>query len=118
MKNLYGNPMEKNFVKQQRKEGKKIGEVVLGSEILYHHYFFQTRYIRYSDIHQIYLRIESSESGDFPIHEHSLVIVDSSMKEHKLHIEYAQYMDKISQWISIHYPNIIIGINKNRRNQQ
>lgn len=112
MKPLYGLEIEKKIVLEEKKKGTKIGEAVLCSDFLYHSYFFKTRYIRYCDIDRAYLRIESGESGDFSVDEISLAIIDKAGVEHKLHLDYKQYVQEILEYFKNNYPDIVISKNK------
>ena len=91
MKCLYGEALEKREVKRQMAAAEKIGELRLGEELLIHRYFFSTKYIRRKDITRVFVRVESGEYGEFPLHEHSLVVIDAGGREHVLHIDHPNF---------------------------
>ena len=109
MKCLYGDALEKALVKQEFSAAERIGELRLGKTLLLHRYFFRTVYIRYQDICRVYQRIESGESGDFTVAEHSLVVVDSTGKEHVLHVDYEQYARECIEKLTQQHRNIVSG---------
>ena len=109
MKCMFGEAAEKELVKKELAGADRIGELRLGKELLLHRYFFRTRYIRYTDISRVFQRMESGESGDFSVSEHSLVVVDRAGTEHVLHVDYKQYAAEGISRLTERYPHISVG---------
>lgn len=108
---LCGDRTDKEILKAELKGGTKIGEVTICESFLFHRYFFRTVYIRYVDIAKAYLRVEFSESGDFGVEENSLVLVDVSQREHKLHLDNRKYVEEILDILKEKFVHIKIGKN-------
>jgi len=111
-RNLCSEPVDKNVIKIELQNTDKVGEFWIGNKYLIHHYFFVTKYIEYADIRKMFLRIESGEYGEFPVHENSIVIVDSDGKEHALHVEYRGDADQILKYVKEHFKTIEVGMKK------
>lgn len=116
MRCLYGTPLDKVKVKKQIRSGSRKGEVTLGEELLIHRYFFATKYIRYQDIRRAFVRIESGEYGEFPLDEHSLVLVDAGGAEHVLHVGHPGYAQRAVEWMSARFGHIAAG--KERKTEE
>ena len=109
MKCLYGECPSKELIRQEKRAGEAIGEITMGETYLIHRYFFQTKCIKYTDINNVYLMTEASESGDFGHEEYSLCVGDFSGKVWKLHADYKAYVTEAIDWIRKNYPQVRIG---------
>ena len=75
IKILAGSASEE-VLREEFKKGKKASEARLGEHFLFYRYFIRIRAIAYEEITRAYLRIESGESGDLPVTEHYLMLID------------------------------------------
>lgn len=91
------------------KKGKKTAEARLGEHFLFYRYFIRIRAIAYGEIRKAYLRIEGGESGDLPVTEHYLMIVDKLEKVYKLRMEHPEDVREVLSYLEEHFPNVEIG---------
>ena len=108
IKLLAGSASEEALREEFKKE-KKAAEARLGEHFLFYRYFIRIRAIAYGEIKKAYLRIESGESGDLPVTEHYLMIVDKQEKVHKLRMEHPEDTREVLAYLEEHFPSIAIG---------
>lgn len=95
-------------------KGKKAAEVRLGEQFLFYRYFIRIKAIAYDEIKKAYLRIESGESGDLPVTEHYLMLIDKQGREHKLRMEHPEDAQEVLSYLGEHFPGTEIGYHKKR----
>ena len=101
IKLLAGSASEE-ALREEFGKAKKAAEARLGEHFLFYRYFIRIRAIAYGEIKKAYLRIESGESGDLPVTEHYLMIVDKQEKVPEDTREVLAYLEE-------HFPSIAIG---------
>lgn len=101
-------------IKEEWKSAERIGEIRLGEKHFLHCAFFCHRFIPYDEIKQIYLRVESGEYGEFPVHDHHLIIVDKEKKEYQLHIDHIEDAKEVLKELGKRCPKIKIGIDRKK----
>ncbi|MGN0133066.1 MAG: hypothetical protein ACI4AA_11545 [Lachnospiraceae bacterium] len=74
-------------LKKEFREAKRFGEIRLGTEYLFYRGFVRVRFIPLRECERIYLRVEFGEYGEFPLHEHYVIVVTKQGKELKLRME-------------------------------
>lgn len=112
MKALYGEKRERNVIKQEIRNGKRLSEITLGATFLIHRYFFRTSYIAYTDIERIYMRVAGGEFGEFPVDEYSMIVEDRAGTEHVLHVDRPEYGKQCLEWVKKTQSHIKIGKEK------
>ena len=91
-----------------------MAETRLGEHFLFYRYFIRIRAIAYEEITKAYLRIESGESGDLPVTEHYLMLIDKQRKEHKFRMEHREDVEEVLAFLKEHFMEIKIGHYKKR----
>ena len=106
IKLLAGSASEE-ALREEFGKAKKAAEARLGEHFLFYRYFIRIRAIAYGEIKKAYLRIESGESGDLPVTEHYLMIVDKQEKVHKLRMEHPEDTREVLAYLEEHFNPII-----------
>lgn len=113
IKVLAGSASEE-ALRKEFQESKKTAEVRLGEHFLFYRYFIRIKAVACEEIKKAYLRIESGESGDLPVTEHYLMLVDRQEKTHKLRMEHPEDAREVLAYLGEHFPEIEIGHYKKR----
>lgn len=108
IKVLAGSASEE-VLREEFQKGKKAAEARLGEHFLFYRYFIRIRAIAYEEIGKAYLRIESGESGDLPVTEHYLMLIDKQGREHKLRMEHPEDAQEVLTYLREHFPEVEIG---------
>ena len=108
IKILAGSASEE-ALRNEFQRAKKAAEARLGENFLFYRYFLRIHAIAYGEIKKAYLRIESGESGDLPLTEHYLMLVDKQEKTHKLRMEHPEDTREVLSYLQEHFPGIEIG---------
>ena len=108
IKLLAGNASEE-VLREEFQKGKKTVEARLGEHFLFYRYFIRIHAIAYEEIKKAYLRIEGGESGEVPVTEHYLMLIDKQDKKHKLRMEHREDADEVLDYLRNHFPEIEIG---------
>lgn len=111
IKILAGSASEE-VLREEFKKGKKASEARLGEHFLFYRYFIRIRAIAYEEITRAYLRIESGESGDLPVTEHYLMLIDKQGRVHKLRMEHREDVEEVLSYLREHFSGIEIGYYK------
>ncbi len=112
---LLAGSVAEEALREEFRRGKKAAEVRLGENFLFYRYFIRIKAIAYEEIRKAYLRIESGESGDLPVTEHYLMLIDQREREHKLRMEHAEDVQEVLAYLKEHFPETEIGHYKRRR---
>lgn len=86
----------------------------MGEHFLFYRYFIRIRAIAYTEIKKAYLRIEGGESGEVPVTEHYLMLIDRQDREYKLRMEHPEDVREALAYLQEHFPEIEIGHYKKR----
>lgn len=108
IKVLAGSASEE-VLRKEFQNAKKTAEVRLGEHFLFYRYFIRINAVAYGEIQKAYLRIESGESGDLPVTEHYLMLVDRQGKTHKLRMEHPEDAQEVLAYLGEHFPAVEIG---------
>lgn len=108
IKILAGSASEE-ALRKEFQTAKKAAEARLGEHFLFYRYFLRIHAIAYGEIKKAYLRIESGESGDLPVTEHYLMLVDRQEKTHKLRMEHPEDTQEVLSYLREHFPEVEIG---------
>lgn len=113
IKLLAGSASEE-ALREEFGKAKKAAEARLGEHFLFYRYFIRIRAIAYGEIKKAYLRIESGESGDLPVTEHYLMLIDQQGKEYKLRMEHHEDAREVLAYLKERFPDIEVGHYKKR----
>lgn len=108
IKLLAGSASEE-MLREEFRKAKKAAEVRLGEHFLFYRYFIRIRAIDYGEIRRAYLRIEGGESGDLPVTEHYLMLIDKRERTHKLRMEHPEDVQTVLAHLKEHFQEIEIG---------
>ena len=108
IKLLAGSASEE-ALREEFGKAKKAAEARLGEHFLFYRYFIRIRAIAYGEIKKAYLRIESGESGDLPVTEHYLMLIDKQGRVHKLRMEHREDVEEVLSYLKEHFSGIEIG---------
>ena len=101
-------PAQEELEKEFR-EAKRFGEIRIGKENLFYRGFIRIRSIQLRECERIYLRIEMGEYGEFPLHEHYIVVRAKEGQETALRIERPKDAGEILDYIGENVPGIRNG---------
>lgn len=108
IKLLAGDASEE-VLRGEFQKAKKTVEARLGEHFLFYRYFIRIHAIAYEEIKKAYLRIEGGESGDLPVTEHYLMLIDRQDKKHKLRMEHPEDANEVLDYLKSNFPEIEIG---------
>ncbi|GEM_PF-2212282 len=108
-KSLDGIIADKDSLREEMSEAFSVGGVYLGKEHLIHKRVLSSRYLSYSSVARMFLRIDSGEYGDIQLDQYILVVEDKNGIEQTIHAERRLVVDRILEWISKNHPEICIG---------
>ncbi len=74
-------------LKEMYKNAKNFGEIRLGEDRLFYRTLFRNRFLSLRDCDRIYLRVELGEYGDFPLHEHYIMVETKDGKSLQMRLE-------------------------------
>lgn len=61
-------------LKKEFDHAEKFGEIRIGKDYLFYKSFIRVRFVPFEECSRIFLRIEFGEYGEFPLHEHYIVV--------------------------------------------
>ena len=105
---LLAGSADEEALREEFRRGKKAAEARLGEQFLFYRYFIRIKAIAYEEI-------ESGESGDLPVTEHYLMLVDRQEREYKLRMEHAEDVQEVLAYLKEHFPKTEIGHYKKRQ---
>lgn len=111
---LLAGSAQEEVLRKEFQKAKRTAEVRLGEQFLFYRYFIRIRAIAYGEIGKAYLRIESGESGDLPVTEHYLMLIDKQGKEYKLRMEHHEDTREVLAYLKERFPDIEVGHYKKR----
>lgn len=103
---------KKQVLTTEYRGAEKIGEARLGEKHFFYRPFLSVRYIPYCEICHVFMRVESGECGEFPLHEHYMVLICNG-QEHKLRFERPEHIKKLLQSLQEKNPDLLVGFHKN-----
>lgn len=106
---------ETSTLLEEYRSARAFGELRLGTEHLFRRGLFSVKYIPLREIAHLFLRIESGESGEFPVQEHYIVVktIQNREKEHLLRMERPEAAKRLLEKIKEECPQIEVGYRKN-----
>jgi hypothetical protein len=78
---------EQEALKTEFRESERFGEIRIGKKNLFYRGFVRVRFLPLAECERIYLRIEFGEYGEFPLHEHYIVVLTKKEEELLLRLE-------------------------------
>lgn len=103
---LCGQEVPKKELKTEFKTARYLVEVRLGERHFFYRNLFRIRYIAYDQIHNLYLRMEHGECGEFLLMEHYIQLRDKTGREYQLRMERPECAREVLEYIKKNHPGI------------
>lgn len=99
-------------LKEDFEKAERFGEIRVGEDHLFYRGFIRVKYVPFKECSRIYLRIEFGEYGDFPLHEHYVVVVTKKGRELLLRLERPDDAKGVMECLKKRSCGIILGKEK------
>lgn len=90
-------------------KAEKFDEIRIGQTCLFYRGFLRIRFVLLEDCKQIFLRVEFGEYGEFPLHEHYIVVRTKRGEEFRLRMEHPDEAKKLMVFLEKYSDEIELG---------
>jgi len=99
-------------LKKEFQNAEKFGELRIGNKHLFHRSFIRVRVMPFLECSRIFLRVEFGEYGEFPVHEHYIIVQSRQGEEFALHLDRPDDARKVMVFLGKNFKNIELGKEK------
>ncbi len=99
-------------LKKEFQNAERFGELRIGKKHLFYRGFIRVRFVPFLECSRIYLRIEFGEYGEFPLHEHYIMVKTRQGEEFSLRLDRPDDARKVMIFLGENFKNIELGKEK------
>lgn len=106
-------PIEEEL-KKEFDSAEKFGEIRIGKDCLFYRSFIRVRFVPFRECSRIFLRIEFGEYGDFPLHEHYIMVRTRQGEEFALRSDRSDDAKNVMEFLVKNPKGIELGKEKKK----
>lgn len=112
LKNADWKEIPQEALREEFRKAEKCGEIRIGENCLFYRGFLRIRFAPLEVCERMYMRVEFGEYGEFPLHEHYIVIRTRQGKELFLRMERPDDARAVMECMKKHFRRVALGKEK------
>lgn len=112
LKNADWKESSQEALQKEFGKAEKCGEIRIGENCLFYRGFFRVRFVPLEVCERMYMRVEFGEYGEFPLHEHYIVVRTRQGKELCLRMERPDDARAVMDCLRKHSCRVALGKEK------